>query len=88
MDLGGWLVKHNKITYKIPDNLKLKPNSKLKIWSSDYANYAVSNDLVNNNVKTWGGETDTVITILLDPYGKEKAKFSQKTITEKPFNHS
>ncbi len=79
VDLSSWTIKHNEIIYKIPENIKLNPSCKLKVWSQDYAHFARPRDLINKNIKNWGFDTNNITTVL-DRFGKEKTKFSQQTI--------
>ncbi len=85
ISLGNWEIKrrvdgNEEITYTFPEDLVIKPNKIVRIWSNNVSpNELLPSDLINSNIETWGvGEY--VITIILNEMGNEKATHLQKTV--------
>ena len=85
ISLGNWEIKrrvdgNEEITYTFPEELVIKPNKIVRIWSKNVSpTELLPSDLINSNIETWGvGEY--VITIILNEMGNEKATHLQKTV--------
>lgn len=85
ISLSNWEIlrrvdSKDEIRYKFPNDLILKPNKIVRIWSGCVSSTELlPTDLINLEIDDWGiGEY--VITVLLNDAGNEKATHLQKTV--------
>ncbi|CAF0822808.1 unnamed protein product [Brachionus calyciflorus] len=84
VDLTDWVLRRKvdnrpEVTFRFPDNLILKANKILRIWSRGNGKENLPTEIVNWDVDNWGMGVN-VQTVLVNEQNEEKATHLQKTV--------
>lgn len=88
-DIGGWKISRQLNgaevagEFVLPDNLKLKPGEKLKLWAKGQmpADAKPATD-IETPVSNWGFGSNMTVTKITNKSGEDRATLVQKTFTQ------